>query len=458
MEFRLPRGSDPGPDQMPKDIPVVKGAVGAEADTRDPGQTRQLRPLSRAKPKRPKFELPIRKTPAPRRPLPVVGTQLVKLVTDRFAFEMPTVTYLGLGRQLQGAGTQPVADRFTYELPPRIRTPLVLDRLGDDLSDMPNSMHDKLLPRVEVYDSIRSPEAGLMDTVAHLQLEVEALKFVQSKPSTLAMKTLPVQSNQCWSLRPRNRWTVLCQPVLPVLMVEPTMRHLCFGRRCWPIWTYVIQWSEDLRSTFLSSADGIVDLAGDVTVGVLSPADLCWGRHHRCVGPRSTLLEVSPSEWHPRPLLRWRPRPTLLGMSPSVCCSRPDLAGGVTVGVAPSADAEVVSSVVIPEAASSADLAGDVTVGVASSAVAGVASPADIAEVASLADLAEVASSADLAGYVTVGVTSSADTVNVVTTSVAFQEKCDVPSGLVCDYDDYFNDGHYDENPDYFDCDGPGDF
>ena len=28
-----------------------------------------------------------------------------------------------------------------------------------------------------------------MDTVAHLQLEVKALKFVQSRPSTLAMKT-----------------------------------------------------------------------------------------------------------------------------------------------------------------------------------------------------------------------------------------------------------------------------
>ena len=38
-----------------------------------------------------------------------------------------------------------------------------------------------------MYDSIMSP-------VAHLQLEVEALKFVQSGPSTLTMKTLPVQS------------------------------------------------------------------------------------------------------------------------------------------------------------------------------------------------------------------------------------------------------------------------
>ena len=72
------------------------------------------------------------------------------------------------------------------------------------------------------------------------------------------------------------------------------------------------------------------------------------------------------------------------------------------------------------------------------------------------ADLAEVASSADLAGYVTVGVTSLADPSSVVTTGVAFQEKFDVPSGSLCDYDDYFCDGHYDENPDYFDYDDPG--
>ena len=127
-----------------------------------------------------------------------------------------------------------------------------------------------------------------------------------------------------------------------------------------------------------------------------------------------------------------------------------DLAGDFTIGVS-----------------SPADLAGDVTVGVASSAVAGVSSPADFAEVASLAYIAEVASSADLAevvssaglaGYVTVGVTSSADTVDVVTTGVAFQEKRDVPSGSVIDYDDSFYDGHYDENLDYFDYDDPGDF
>ena len=45
-----------------------------------------------------------------------------------------------------------------------------------------------------MYDSNRPPEADLMDTVAYLQLEVEALKCVQSGPSTSATKTLPVQS------------------------------------------------------------------------------------------------------------------------------------------------------------------------------------------------------------------------------------------------------------------------
>ena len=42
VEFRLPRGSDPGADRMPKDIPVVTGAIGAELDMRDLGLTRRL--------------------------------------------------------------------------------------------------------------------------------------------------------------------------------------------------------------------------------------------------------------------------------------------------------------------------------------------------------------------------------------------------------------------------------
>ena len=198
VEFRRPRGSDPGPDWMPKYIPVITGAVGAEADTHDPGQTRRrLGPLSGAKPKRPRFELPIQQIPGPRRLPPDVGTQPVKPVkpvTDRISFEMSTPMYPGPARQLPSAGTQPVTDRFMYELPLRIRTPLVLNRSGDVLSDMPNSRHKKLPRRVEVCDSIRSPEADLMDTVAHLQLEVKALKFVQSGPSTLATKIPPVKS------------------------------------------------------------------------------------------------------------------------------------------------------------------------------------------------------------------------------------------------------------------------
>ena len=68
-----------------------------------------------------------------------------------------------------------------------------LDRVWDDWPDMPNSVsgHDKLSPKAEVHDYDRSPEADLMDTVAHLQLEVETLKFVQSAPPALARRTLP---------------------------------------------------------------------------------------------------------------------------------------------------------------------------------------------------------------------------------------------------------------------------
>ena len=81
VEFRRPRGSDPGQDRMPNNIPVVTGSIGAEADMSDLGQTRRLRPLSGAKPKRPRFELLFQQTPGSRRPLPDAGIQLVKPVT-----------------------------------------------------------------------------------------------------------------------------------------------------------------------------------------------------------------------------------------------------------------------------------------------------------------------------------------------------------------------------------------
>ena len=118
------------------------------------------------------------------------------LMTDRYTFGMPTPTYQGSVRQSPGTGTQPATDRFVYELPPRTRTRPGFDRVRNDWPDMPNSVpsHDKLSPKAEVHASDRSPEADLMETVAHLQLKVEALKFVQSAPPALAKRTLPVLS------------------------------------------------------------------------------------------------------------------------------------------------------------------------------------------------------------------------------------------------------------------------
>ena len=52
--------------------------------------------------------------------------------------------------------------------------------------------YEKLSPKAEVHNSDRSPEADLMDTVAHLQFEV--LKCVQSAPPALAKRALPVLS------------------------------------------------------------------------------------------------------------------------------------------------------------------------------------------------------------------------------------------------------------------------
>ena len=74
-----------------------------------------------------------------------------------------------------------------------------------------------------------------------------------------------------------------------------------------------------------------------------------------------------------------------------------------------------------------------------------------VAEVASSAVLVEVASLAEFAGYVTDGVASMADPVGVATAGVVFREECGdsvmLPSGSVCDHEDYFYDGHYDDKP-----------
>ena len=92
----------------------------------------------------------------------------------RLAFKMPTPTYPGPGRPLPGTETQPVTDRFAYEL--STRTQPVFDRVMDDPPDMPTPVHryDQLSPKTELYD-YRPPEADLMDTVMQLQLEVDML-------------------------------------------------------------------------------------------------------------------------------------------------------------------------------------------------------------------------------------------------------------------------------------------
>ena len=112
-------------------------------------------------------------------------------VDDRYAFGIPA-----LARQSPGTGTQPVTDRFAYRPPPRSRTRARVDRVRDEWLDMPNSVpiYGRLSPKTEECDSQRSPEAELMDTVAHLQLKVEALKFVQSAPLVLVKRTLSVLS------------------------------------------------------------------------------------------------------------------------------------------------------------------------------------------------------------------------------------------------------------------------
>ena len=81
-------------------------------------------------------------------------------------------------RQLPGTGTQPGFDRFRDGLP--------------NMTD--SGSHDELPGREKGYDPIRSSEAELMDTMAHLQLDVEALKFGQLGQSTLARQTPPIQS------------------------------------------------------------------------------------------------------------------------------------------------------------------------------------------------------------------------------------------------------------------------
>ena len=83
VDFRPPRGTN----QMPDDRPIITGAIGAEVDKHDLGQTSRFGSLGGAKPKRPRFELQIPRTPGPHRMPPGAGTRLVESGTDRFSLE-----------------------------------------------------------------------------------------------------------------------------------------------------------------------------------------------------------------------------------------------------------------------------------------------------------------------------------------------------------------------------------
>ena len=144
--IRLPHGSDPAPELLPRTKLMDPGTVSAEADTPDPRQHRRVGPLNGAKPKQPMFETPTRNAdplliPGHDRSPPRVGTQPV---TDRFMDELPTLPTMGHGRPPPKVRTQPVTDRFMDKLPTlptpglgrppqRAGTQPVTDRFMDEL-------------------------------------------------------------------------------------------------------------------------------------------------------------------------------------------------------------------------------------------------------------------------------------------------------------------------------------
>ena len=137
-------------------------AVGADAETSDPGQHRRFRPLSGAKPKRSMFETPTLPTLGHSRSLRNAGTHPV---TDGFMYEMPTLQTLGHGRPPPMTGTQLATDRFMYEQP-TFPTPV--------------HSHSRPPPRTgtqPVNDRYIPVQADLADTIAQLQFEIDALKF-----------------------------------------------------------------------------------------------------------------------------------------------------------------------------------------------------------------------------------------------------------------------------------------
>ena len=210
VELCLPLEVDMEPDQIRKDVPIISGAVNLYAVDPDPGTQRRVGPLNGAKPKWPRHGFPtVPHTPEPHRQLPGAGAQplgfrdgrrkfgmsrpayrqltqrrlnagihQVKLTPDRFAFGLLTTALLSPEKQLPGLGTESEFYRFGDGLPKMIR-------LG---------FRSRLQGRSDSSDPIRTPENVLMDPVARLQLEVEAMKCGPPGHQTLDRPTSPVRT------------------------------------------------------------------------------------------------------------------------------------------------------------------------------------------------------------------------------------------------------------------------
>ena len=139
---------------------------------------------------------------------PGAGTRSVTPVNVCYTYGIPNPADPGSARRSPDIETQPVMDRLAYGSPPQTKTRPGYDRVLDEWPDAPNSVPSYVRPsrKTEEFDSHRSPGAELMDTVAHLQLEVEALKLEQSTPPPLAKRTLPTLSKPVAFTSTKVQW------------------------------------------------------------------------------------------------------------------------------------------------------------------------------------------------------------------------------------------------------------
>ena len=180
------------------------GAV--DLDAVDPETQRRFGPPYRAKPTWPRHGLPLPHTPEPRRQL--LGARAQPVGFRRWSAHIRNVKpdVSGTGptptecRDTAGeANTRLVCFRVTgphlspHKQSPGLGTQSEFDRFRDGLPTMTGpGLRNRLPGRSDGFDPTRTPEAVLMDTVARLKLEVEAMKFGPPGHQTLGRPTSPV--------------------------------------------------------------------------------------------------------------------------------------------------------------------------------------------------------------------------------------------------------------------------